>query len=425
MLQNPIAISLSPNTENDDVLLAFKTLFQPWKWLSGPEIKKVEGWFEKYFQADHAYSFNSGRSAFYSILKSFDIKAGDEVLVQAFTCVAAIEPILWVGARPIYVDVDKSLNLDPNDLEKKITKKTKAIVAQHTFGIPAEMDKIIKFAKKHNLILIEDCAHVLGASYKGKKLGTFGQAAYFSFGRDKVVSSVFGGISIINEKLIINNEQSQIKMKKERSFLSYPKDTWIFQQLLHPILFAVILPFYNFFNLGKILLVIFQKLKLLSFPVYKEERQAEIPTIFPKKLPNGLAILALNQLNKLEKFNQKKTRIAKIYTEQLKDFSLARRGLTRRGLARMGEAVYLRYPILVENPAEVYQKAKKQGMLLGRWYSNIIDPAGVDLEKAGYKKGSCKNAEKIASKILNLPTYPRLLESDVEKIIKIIKKYAN
>ena len=120
------------------------------------------------------------------------IGEGDEVLVQAFTCVAVPNSVLWAQATPVYADIDATLNIDPIDVEKKITNRTKAIIVQHTFGIPADMDALVALAKKHNILLIEDCAHSLGATYKGKKVGTFGDAAFFSFGRDKVVSSVFG-----------------------------------------------------------------------------------------------------------------------------------------------------------------------------------------------------------------------------------------
>src|SRR5581483_4013141 len=113
---------------------------------------------------------------------------------QAFTCVAVPNSVLWTGAKAIYADIDETGNLDPKDLEKKITKKTKAVIIQHTFGIAANMDAIQKVLKGKKIILIEDCAHALGASYKGKKLGTFGEFAFFSFGRDKVISSVFGGM---------------------------------------------------------------------------------------------------------------------------------------------------------------------------------------------------------------------------------------
>ncbi|MBI4130447.1 DegT/DnrJ/EryC1/StrS aminotransferase family protein, partial [Candidatus Roizmanbacteria bacterium] len=151
-----VAISLSPNTESDDSILAIKTLLQPWKWKTGREIEKVEEWFRKEFNTDTAVSFNSGRSALWALLKAFSIGQGDEVLVQAFTCVAVPEVVMWVGATPVYCDIDDTYNIDPNDIEKKITKKTKAIIVQHTFGIPARIREIREIGNKYNLIVIED-----------------------------------------------------------------------------------------------------------------------------------------------------------------------------------------------------------------------------------------------------------------------------
>ena len=232
-MNNPIAISLSPNTDKKDVQEAVRVMFSPWSWKDGSAIGKVESWFKHEYAAGASVSFNSGRSALYALLKSFEIKEGDEVILQAFTCVAVCDAILWCGVKPVFVDIDRTLNVDPTDLEKKITSETRAIIVQHTFGIPAQIKEISVIAKKHNLILIEDCAHCLGAAVENRKLGTFGDAAFFSFGRDKIVSSVFGGLAIIKP-----NFKTEIKnLKKMHEDLSFPSYGWIFQQIVHPIFF--------------------------------------------------------------------------------------------------------------------------------------------------------------------------------------------
>ena len=183
----PISISLSPNTEPDDVWLAFRLLFQPWRWCRGNAPELLEQEFAKRLGVKHAYSFNSGRSAFLALLESLDLQKGDEVLVQAFTCNAVPNPVQWAGLTPIYVDCNEDdFNVSPEDLERKITSKSKVVVVQHTFGLPADMDRIMEICEKHRLILVEDCAHALGATYKGKEVGTFGKAAFFSFSRDNL-----------------------------------------------------------------------------------------------------------------------------------------------------------------------------------------------------------------------------------------------
>lgn len=348
-----ISASLSPNTERDDVWLALRLLFAPWKWKRGTAVHRVE-------QRFGGVSFNSGRSALLAILKSFGIGKGDEVIVQAFTCVAVPNSVRGSGATPIYADIDGSYNMDLQDFRKKITDKTKAVVVQHTFGIPAQIDEIIAIARKDNIRVIEDFAHTMSIPMKG-------DAAFYSFGRDKVLSSIFGGLAI------------GINVKKYHKNLEYPSYGWIAQQLFHPVAFAIILPLYRI-GIGKVILVGLQKLHLLSFPQISEV----------KKYPNALAILLLNQLKKLDRYTAQRSQASKVYG---KEFS------------------FLRFPVLVDNPTATMQKCKKHGILLGNWYHNVVDPT-----PAGYRNGSCPNAEKIAAHIINLPT--RISVSDAGSVWK-------
>jgi len=407
----PIAISLSPNCQKKDAWRAFFLLLQPWRWQNGEMITQIEQWFKHNYPTQEAVSFNSGRSALYAILKSFAIGEGDEVLIQAFTCVAVPNSIIWSGAKPVYADIDNTFNLDTKAIEKYISSKTKAIIIQHTFGIPAQIEKLKQIAEKYGLILIEDCAHSLDITYGNKKLGTFADASFFSFGRDKVISSVFGGMAIINSKFKIQNSKLREFQKKSL----FPNHFWIFQQLMHPIAFSIILPVYNFFSLGKIILRLLQFLHLLSFPVYQEEKIGRQPNIFPAKLPNALAVLAFIQLERLSEFNKRRKEIAEFYIKHLKNlpFCLS----TRQKLA------YLRYPILAKQASQLKEFAKSKRIILGDWYSNIIDPKDVSLDKLGYIKGSCPNAERIASQIINLPTYQRMTIEDARRIVKIIHEF--
>lgn len=408
MFQKILSPSLSPNTDSRDVLTAIHVLLQPWKWKEGEAIRHAELWFENYFQVRQALSFNSGRSALYAILKAFDIGKGDEVLVQAFTCVAVPNSVHWTGAKPVYVDIDTSYNMDPGDVQKKITKGTKALIIQHTFGIPAQIDRLAAIAKKYNLYVIEDCAHSLGGVDKGKKIGTFGDAAFFSFGRDKVVSSVWGGMAIMSAKL----KAQSIKLKKYQKILKYPSYFWIVQQLLHPIAFAVILPLYTM-GIGKVILWMLQRLRLLSFPVYKEERYGGQPAIFPQSYPNGLAEVLLTQLEKLEETTRQRKKVAALYYQRLRKNSRFRLPPKRNG------AVYLRFPIEVDDPRVLLQQGKQHGVLLGNWYHNVIDPEGVVFPLVDYQKNSCPKAEYSASRILNIPTM--ITDDEVHRILTIFR----
>lgn len=424
MFNRPIAPSLSPNTERDDVLIALHMLFKPWKWKEGTAAGQIEEWFRNYFSSKIAITFNSGRSAFFAILRAFDIGAGDEVIIQAFTCVAVPDPILWVGAIPVYVDIDDTLNIDSKLIEKAITDKTKAIVVQHTFGVPANMELITKITHKYRLLLIEDCCHALGATYQNKKVGTFGDASFFSFGRDKVISSVFGGAAIISSTLNQNKYGSGLprtvlrsgagaKLKELHEKLAYPSYYWIVQQLFHPIAFAVILPLYKLW-VGKALLFILQRIKLLSKPVDGCELIGKKPSVYPARYPNALAQLLLYQLMKLERYNSYRKRITAHYMAKLKDVP----GLLIPK-STVG-AIYLRLNVLITNAETIFQNAKQKGLLLGNWYKHTIDPKGVSNDVIGYKKGSCPKAEKAATMSVNLPTYPSMRIQEADTVIKLI-----
>lgn len=405
----PIAISLSPNTENKDILASLKMLFSPWNFFKGNYTRLLEQWFRQYFGVSYAISFVSGRGALFATLKTLGIGINDEVILQAFTCVSVADAIIATGAKPIFVDINKSLTIDPFDLDQKITKKTKAVVIQHTFGIPADLNQILKIAKRHKLKVIEDCAHAIGLEYKNKKLGAFGDAAFFSFGRDKAFSSVFGGMVITNNKPL--GKSLRLFQRQQ----GYPSFFWVWQQLFHPIAFYFILPFYNFFSVGKIILVFFQTLNLLSFPISWEEKHGQLPKKFIKRLPNALSFLALYQLKKIKEYNGKREEISNLYLTKLNQ--------TRFVFPYKKSLAFLRFPILVNDRDKMLSFFKKRGIYLGKWYSEVIDPKGVDLKKVFYQKGSCPNAEFIAQRIINLPTYPTIQISQIEKIIRLLKKY--
>ncbi len=400
----PISISLSPNTEKDDVRLALKLIFQCWQWKKGRAAEKLEEEFKKYLGVKYAVSFNSGRSAFLAGLKSLNLNKDDEVLLQAFTCNAVANPIIWAGLKPIYVDIDENTyNIDIEDLKRKITKKSRMLIVQHTFGLPADMDEILANCQENNLILIEDCAHSLGATYQGRKIGTFGKAAFFSFSRDKVISSVYGGM------VVTNDEELAKKIKDFQEKIGYPSCYWIKQQLLHPVLMSwLILPTYRFF--GKYLLILFQWLHILSKAVHWKEKRGRKPAYFPKRLPNALAILALNQFKKLERFNNHRKEIARFYAEKL-------------NINLDDNHIYLRFSVKHPKAHQIIKKAWKENLLIGDWYTTPIAPRDTRLDKVEYKLGSCLKAEKLAKEVLNLPTHINISQKEAQKIVDFIKKW--
>lgn len=406
----PISISLSPNTEKDDILLAFKLLFRPWLWKIGGIIAKFENEFKSYLGIKYAFSFNSGRSSLMAILESLGLEKGSEILLQAFTCNAAANPIIWSGLSPIYVDVnEETFNIDAKDLKLKIGPKSKAVIVQHTFGIPADMDEILKICKENNLILIEDCAHSLGAAYKSKKVGTFGKISYFSFSRDKVISSVYGGMVATDDPSLAE------KIRKIQDKYGYPSFYWVKQQLLHPFLMNwVILPTYSI--LGKYLLVIFQRLHILSKAVHWKEKRGQKPSYFPKRMPNALAILALNQLKKIYRFNKHRLEIAKFYEKELSTYNFQ--------LPTVHEGnIFLRFPIKHQKAHEIIRKAWDNNLLIGDWYTTTIAPHDTKAERLFYESGSCPKAERLAKETLNLPTHINIPKIEAKKIIEFLKQW--
>jgi len=399
-MAKPILISISPNTDPSDVKLAIKLLFRPRLWQQGKAVNQLKNKLKKYFHTNNCFLLNSARTGLYLALKSLKLKPTDEILCQAFTCVVVPNSIIWAKAKPVFVDTIKNdFNVDINDLAKKITNKSKAIIIQHTFGNPDNISAIKKLCQQHDLVLIEDCAHSLGAEYNSKKIGTFGDLTVLSFGRDKVISSVFGGVLIVNNKKFIKS------IKQLTVNLKYPSLFWIFQQLLHPIIFSLIIPIYfswqiNKFTLGKFFLFFLQKLNLISQPVSQSEKNNQM-TLLPQKLPNALASLAVHQFSKLKSLNQSRRKIAGQYQKDLNLSSISQ------------NSIFLRFPLLVNQPEKLIKLAKKQHILLGDWYRPLIAP------------NICPNAQAVSQKIINLPTHPKMNFNDIKRITKFIKQNTN
>ncbi len=407
----PISISLSPNTEKDDYRLAFKMLLSPGQWKEGSQDgrcqQRLEKEFREYLGLAHSFSFNSGRSSLMAILKALALPAGSQILLQAFTCNAAVNPIIWSGLKPVFVDCDeKTFNLCPDDLKKKINSDCRAVIVQHTFGLPAELDEIIKICREHDLILIEDCAHSLGARYRGRKVGTFGRVSFFSFSRDKIISSIYGGLVATDDEKIAS------RLKEIQADYAYPSAAWTMQQLLHPWLMNwLILPTYSI--VGKYLLVFLQQIRALSKAVHYKEKKGRQPSYFPKKMPAALACLALNQFKKMEKFNTHRQKIAAFYRQKLAHLPFC--------LPIDQEQAYLRFSLKHEKAREIIRQAWQKNILIGDWYDRPIGPYDTRLDKMQYLPGSCPTAEYLSKITFNLPTHINISEKEAKKIVDFLK----
>lgn len=390
----PVAIGLSPNLELDDITLALKNiiLLKVFSNDVGP-LLMLKSWFYKNYSFDHSFPLDSARSGLYLVLKSIGISSRDEVIVPAFTCVAVPNSSLWLGAKPVYADIDiNTLSIDPLDFRKKITSNTKAVIFQYTFGIPGNINEIIKIAKSKRIIVIEDCAHIIDPN--NRKTGRIGDFSVFSFGRDKAVSSVFGGL------VSVNNLKHAKAFEAVYSKLEYSSVAWVLRLYVHTISMVLVLPLYNFLNIGKLILFLLLKLSLINKPVFEQEKQGKKPDFFPAKMHPAICLLALHQLEKVDKFNNLRQNLVNLYDKQYPQNQI-----------KSQDQPLLRYPILVKNREELLKKFKSKRILLGNWYSNGIDP-----------KGSYPITKFVAQHIINLPTYPTLELSHAKKITSIINK---
>ena len=164
------------------------------------KVRQFEEEFARYCGTGYALGVTSGSSALHVALNALDVGPGDEVIVPSFTFVATYEAILEAGAIPVMADIDESMGLDPEQIEARMTPRTKAVVPVHMCGAPAQIDAIVDVAKRHRLLVLEDTAQSCGGSYKGKKLGTFGDMATFSFDYVKTMTTGEGGMVITSNK---------------------------------------------------------------------------------------------------------------------------------------------------------------------------------------------------------------------------------
>jgi dTDP-4-amino-4,6-dideoxygalactose transaminase len=400
-----IYTTLSPNTEKDDVWLALSLLVRPWVRHRKGIVERVEKSLAENVRVKHVVATNSGRTALYALLKALDISEGDEVIVQGYTCVAVPGPVLWAGAKPIYVDCNDELTMDAADLARKIIPATKAIVVQHTFGMPAKMKEILALARARGVLVIEDCAHALGGTLDGAPLGSLGDAAFFSFGRDKCISSVFGGAIATNS--------DELADKIRAIVASYPQSSslWVARQLLHPLVLAIAKSTYNVGGIGRIILGAARRLHLISRAVEPRELKGAQPSFAKHRFSPALATLALRQLRKVSRYSEHRRTCAALYAERLRSIPDVRLPVADAGHA------YLRYTIFVDEPKRFLAKARAHGIELGDWYSNVLAPSGVVYKDVGYIPGSCPNAERLAARSLNLPTHIGITPEAIETIL--------
>lgn len=222
-------------------------------------FKEFEDAFAKYHQRKYALLCNSGTSAIHSMFVAAGFKEGDEVICPVYTFFATVTPLLFTGAKPILCDIDENGNIDPQEIKKKITPKTKGVIITHMWGIPCKMDEIVKICKENKLLLLEDCSHAHGAEYKEKLVGTFGDLAAWSLQGPKNVSGGEGGILLTDNEefyyraLLLGhyNKRCKQEISKDHPLYKYAVTGMGLKYRAHPLAIAV--AYEVFKNLNKFL----------------------------------------------------------------------------------------------------------------------------------------------------------------------------
>jgi len=347
----------------EEIDRAMRRVVESTAFIMGPEVSAFEEAFAAYCEAQYAVGVGSGTAALFLALKACGIGPGDEVITTPFTFMATAETISQAGARPVFVDIDPvTYNLNPELIEKVITPRTRAIIPVHLYGQPAEMDAIHEIAKAHGLWVIEDAAQAHGARYKGRRAGSLGDIACFSFYPSKNLGAYGDGGAVVT-----NNPDLAARVRALRDHGRSSK--YIHEEL--------------------------------GWGLRLDALQA---AILSAKLPH------------LDAWNAARRERAQRYTEWLADTEI----VTPTALPHV-EHVYHCYVVRTPRRDEVYQALRKRGIGVGIHYPIPLhrQPAYRDL---GYGEGAFPVSERCSREVLSLPMYPELTEEQQREVVEALRE---
>lgn len=361
----------------------------------GEYIQQYENQFKEIIDPKgFAYTFGTGRMALYTIMEVLNIGEGDEVILPAFTCEVVVHCLLYRGVKPVYADIEPyTYNIDVSKIEGRITKRTKAIIAQHTFGVPCELDEILALASRHGLSVIEDCAIALGSFYKGKSVGTFGDAAIFSTDRTKVTSTQWGGMAFTMDPDIakkIERIYRQSPFLKKRQILNIGFQVLLSYLLLSP---------YSYFW-GRYIFALGFKYRML-FDHIEDKNTFRLPKNYPYpcRLSNFQSFLGITQLDTLQENLRLRREMVRKYINILKENNIDLKCPDEKL-----NSFTLRFPLMLKDRESFIKKWKKY-FEVGKWFDSPAIGWYTDLEKIRYEQGSCPVAEKVYRHIINFLTH--------------------
>mgnify|MGYP002639682834 CR=1 FL=1 len=407
-MKQPIHHTFGPLALRSQLLLAFTLQFQPWKWKEGNETQELKEEIARIFPGQVS-TFDTGRGALLGLLKSLEISKGDEVILQGYTCAVVPNAIIAAGGTPVYVDINpRTLTLDPALVRAAMTRHTRAIICQHTFGIPADTSALRLICNEKDIALIEDCAHVIPDEKSGK-IGIYADAILLSFGRDKAISGVSGGAIITSHAMIAKRLQKMENNAQQRS-------SWHILNLIgYPLRYAFAKSIWSL-KVSKIYLHALRILHLLPPILSKQEKIGEAEhELF--KMPNACAALALEQLRSLSALNEQRRKIMQTYSDaaQKENWNVP------KGI--FSSPAPQKFPLLLKNAEAIRQKLKLEQIYLDDgWCGAVINPRTVDQRNVGYEANSCPQAEEISQKILTLPIHPTMTSEQIVTLLDALEK---
>jgi dTDP-4-amino-4,6-dideoxygalactose transaminase len=381
--------SLSSMTlDEDDVILTREWLERSRDWYRSDEAVEYEGQFAGWNGSDCAYSFVGGRVALSACIYALGLQPGDEVILPGYTCVVVPNAFHFAGVKTVYSDIElETYGLDIEVLTEKITSRTKAILLHHLYGLVCrDYEAIVSLARKHGLAVIEDCAQSTGAEFGGRKVGNLGDVAFYSSEQSKVFNTVQGGIATTNNKRLAR------RIEEFQDQAPYPEGHWIDRQL-----HTLLLNYYRFKHpqrwwRGDLAELWYGQKRLIS--TTREEEQGLRPAHYGLRMPAPVAAIGLNQLGKLDRYNEQRRRAAPKWD------CWCEKGDYKKPLVVDGSLpVYLRYPVLVE-PARKRNRRwalEELGVRPGVWFVSHLHPADRWIE-------GCPNADTAVERCINLPT---------------------
>jgi perosamine synthetase len=343
---------------------------------------------------EHVTLFWRGRVAMYAILRALGIGPGDEVIVPAFTCVAVPNAVLYAGATPVYVDIDEATYTpDPAAVTAAIGPRTRAVMAQNTFGLSSDLDALTAAAAQHGAAVIDDCTHGLGGTYKGRPNGSAARASFFSTQWSKPISTGLGGIAVTTDPALARELMALERAAREPS----RRD----RALLAAMLLArerIATP--RTIRAGRAAYRALGRAGLVPGSSSRGELEGtEMPGAFHIGMSAFQARLARRRLTALPAKVRQRRAVAARYSAWLSSH-----GRTTPHEPSFAGHAFLRYPVRVREPEALAAQAERRGVLLGDWFHSPLYPIEGDLSAWGYRRGQHPIAERVTSQIVNLPT---------------------